>query len=84
MLLPSTKKEEKYFVYLKVLPIESLFFFFSPFGGGEKRFPVSFAGGEVQLPVSRITRGFNRDKPSALLCTWTKLWITAVIGHGLF
>lgn len=56
------------------------FFFFSPFAGGEKRFLVSFAGGEVQLPVSRITRGFNRDK----LCTYNKLWITDVIGSRLF
>lgn len=86
MLLPSAKKEEKYFVYLKkTSPNWKIFFFFSQlFGSGENRFPVSFAGGEVQLPVSRITRGFNRDTLSALLCAYNELWIADVIGNRLF
>lgn len=38
------------------------------FGGGAMQFPVSFAGGEVQLPAARITR-FSRARLPALICT---------------
>lgn len=58
--------------------------FFSSFGGGGKGFPVSFASGEIQLPVSRITRRFNGDKLSAPLCTYDKPWITDMTGNRLF
>lgn len=85
MFLLSTKKEEDLlYIWKKILPIEDMPLFFSSFGGGEKGFPVSFAGGEIQLPVSRITRRFNRDKLSAPLCTYDKLWITDVTGNRLF
>lgn len=84
MLLTSSKKEEKMFCTLeKEFFHLKIFFFPSPFGSGEKRFLVSFAGGEVQLPGLRITRRFNRDKLSALLCTYNKRWVTDVIGNRL-
>lgn len=84
MVLLSLKKEES-FVYLKnSSPNWRHPPFSSSFGGGEKGLPVSFAGGEIQFPVSRITRRFDRDKLSVLLCTYYKLWITDVIGNDCF
>lgn len=47
------------------------------------KFPVSLAGGEVQLPASRITR-FNRDRLPALICSDNKRQATVFIGNRKF
>ena len=83
MLLPSTRKEEKYFVYLqKSSPNWKPLFFSVLLWVG--RFLVSLAGGEAQLPVWRITRGFNRDKLSALFCAYDKLGLLMWLEIGCF